>query len=440
MSSRDQNASFEPPGWRSLRPWALTALLLHVLPFAVRPALIGGDEPHYALAAHSIAIDHDVDLRNDYDEVERGSNAAGRKRAGQALDRHLRPVDGRLVFSHPLGLPLLAAPLVALGQLVEPGAAPDLWLGGLGLLVTFAALVAGWRALSRRLGDARRAALVVAGLYFSTPLWFYSRTFFTEPYTWAFAVLAVACLESRRAGPAALFLGLSLAMKETALLLVAPILVAVLVERGARQAARVAVGPLAVGLGYAIKNLLLFGRPLVPFQPYVLGSPLAGGLGLLVDPARGLLWFAPLAVVASAGWVLAARWRAGLRPSALFASAAVALGYFAVTAAWVDWRGGACYGPRLLVPALPACAAPLLVLVDRRPISRVVRAVLGLAFVGGFTVQWCAALSPVHAFWISSVRELLGASLPTTLAGAGLGVALLVWTAARFPRGTAPAA
>jgi len=49
---------------KSLPPVGLivAALLLHLLPFVSRPALIGGDEAHYALAAHSVGTDHDLDL------------------------------------------------------------------------------------------------------------------------------------------------------------------------------------------------------------------------------------------------------------------------------------------------------------------------------------------------------------------------------------------
>lgn len=75
------------------------ALLLHVLPFAVRPALIGGDEPHYALTAHSIATDLDLALDDDYDAVESGSSAAGGKFAGKKLDRHILEREGTRSFS-----------------------------------------------------------------------------------------------------------------------------------------------------------------------------------------------------------------------------------------------------------------------------------------------------------------------------------------------------
>lgn len=410
-------------------PWLIGLFALHILPFATRPALIGGDEPHYALMAHSIARDGDFELRDDYAEVAAGSAAAGRKQAGRALDPHLRGAGQKEIFAHPLGLPLIAAPLVALLGLVAPGAPPDLLLGVLGLGVTFLGLVAGWRLLATYLGSPRDAAFVAFGGYFSSPLWFYSRTFFTEPYTWAWAVLAVAAAVGGRTALASCFLALTLAMKETALLLVAPILLAVLWLRGARAAAVLAVGPAIFGLLFGVKNLLLTGSPFTTFYPFLLGAPLEGALGLLAAPDRGLLWFAPLLSAGLAGSLVAAKGRADRRLAA--SAALVFAGYFALTAAWVDWRGGSSYGPRLLVPALPALALLLAHLWTAA--GTPLRRALGGLFVLGFTVHWCAALDPVPAFWSGSAPALLGEGLAATASGLGVGGGLLWLLLARFP-------
>ncbi len=169
-----------------------------------------------------------------------------------------------------------------------------------------------------------------------------------------------------------------------------------------------------------------------------LGSPLAGAAGLLADPARGLLWFAPLALAGGVGWWVASRRPAG-RPARL-ATAAIVVAYFALSASWVDWRGGTGFGPRLLVPALPAFAVPLAVWLDSRRAAAVGRWLLGAAFVAGFTVEWCAALSPVHAFWDATVVGLLRGSPVAALVGAGFGAALLWLVAHRFPSAPGPAA
>jgi hypothetical protein len=384
---------------------------------------VGGDEVHYALMAHSLAVDRDLDLRNDYAEVARGSSAAGRKRAGRALDPHLRTVGGREIFAHPVGVPLLVAPLVFIQQILLPGSAPDLLLLGTTLLLTFLALLVGWRALGAYLCDRRRAAAWVFGCYFASPLWFYGRTFFTEPYTWSFAVLAVAALAARRLAVASALLGLVVLSKDTAVLLAAAVALGGLWRLGPRRAAVLLVGPLAAAAALLAKNLAAGVPALTVSQAFQVGDPLAGACGLLADGRHGLLLFAPLLLLGSLGGAMAI-WSDGDRAARRIALLAcgVFAAYFLVAASWVDWRGGSCYGPRLLVPVLPA----LVVVASHCPLdSPRVRRVLGFAFVAGFTVAFCAALDPWRAFWGASAGELVGARPLVAGAGALLALAAL---------------
>ena len=284
-------------------PWLILLLALHILPFATRPALIGGDEPHYALMAYSLGVERDAHIANNYGEVEGGSNAAGRKRAGTTLVRHTRTIGNAEVFAHPLGLPLLAAPLVAMQSAMLPGSAPDILLGLLTLGTTFVALIISWQLLSQVMESPKDAALLLFCTYFGSPLWFYSRTFFTEPYTWAFAVFAIACIVRGRLVAAAGFLALTLAMKETSLLIVAPILLVSAQRLGMRNAAVLATGPLVFAALFALKNYLLVGTPFSTFHPYIVGNPITGAIGLLLDSMHGLILFAPLLFLGIFGWL-----------------------------------------------------------------------------------------------------------------------------------------
>lgn len=325
----------------------------------------------------------------------------------------------------------MAAPFLALQQIVKPGAAPDLVLGTLGLALTFCALISGWRLLADYSGSSRQAALIAFGGYFSSPLWYYSRTFFTEPYTWSWAVLALASLARRRIARASLFLALMLAMKETALLILIPVLLAVGWRLGAAQATRLATGPAILGGLFVLKNIWMFGDGLVTYQPFVFGSPIEGGLGLLFDSRHGLVWFAPFLTVGAVSGGLHC-WRRKEADRWLVACALAVFGaYFAVSALWIDWRGGDCYGPRLLVPALPALAWLLAARLARSDLGSL-RLVLAAAFIGGFTVQWCVALDPVPALGSPSVFHLVGHSIPVSLSGVLVGAALL-YLLARFP-------
>jgi hypothetical protein len=416
------------PAW-----WWVLAALLHILPFAARPVLIGGDEPHYALAAHSLASDFDLDLADDYRAVEQGSKAAGVRRTGQTLDRHVRQVGDRTLFSHPIGLPLLAAPILFLAGAVLPGAAPDIPLVLLTLTVTGAAVLSAWRWLSEFLADPRRAAIGIAAVYGSTPLWYYNRTFFTEPYVASFVVLAAVALARRRAWSCGLWLGTALAMKETAALAAGPLLVAAVAWLGWRVALRAAAGPLLFGALFLAKNWALAGTPWVTFQPFHSGPWARGAWGLLSDPRHGLVWFAPLLLLAVPTLRPLRPLRTLRRASGDERGARIArrtawasfVAYLTLTAAWSDWGGGTSYGTRLLLPALPALA--VIVVLGWPAFGAGLRRCAAALFVAGFTIEWCAVTDPVPAMWSISASELLSRRPAMTLAGLAIAAAGVAW-------------
>ena len=117
----------------------------------------------------------------------------------------------------------------------------------------------------------------MAGLaaWFTSPLWYYGRTFFTEPYTVALAVLALAAATARRWWVASLLLGVVVVTKESAVLLVAAILAGAAARAGARQAAVLAVGPAVAGAAWVASNVARGLPPLLTSQPFTAGAPLA---------------------------------------------------------------------------------------------------------------------------------------------------------------------
>ena len=168
LARQGQESALPTPDWtrmtmqvrplrRSLpRGGVALALLLVAAAFLVRPTLIGGDEPHLAAMASSLAMDRDFDLANQYRDIEKaGSFAAGKRFAGQALERHLIDKPTGLQFSHPLGLPLLAAPFVWLAQGIGGLPWPDPVLGSLTVLACFLGCLCGADLLGRFLGDPR---------------------------------------------------------------------------------------------------------------------------------------------------------------------------------------------------------------------------------------------------------------------------------------------
>jgi hypothetical protein len=370
--------------------WLIGAL--HILPFATRPALLGGDEPHYALMTHSLAVDHDVDLSDDYAEVAEGSMAAGRKFSGTALEHHEVSVGNRRVFSHPLGLPLLAALPLTIATFLG-ARSPDLILGLFTLFITFLALRSGVKLMERDWG----AAGVFAALffYFSTPLWFYSRTFFTEPYLAAAVVFFVTSVRSNRYVAAGIFAAAMLWLKESSVVMMLPMLIWALRGRTASEGMRT-IGPIAfASIAFIAKNVVLYGEPFVTFQPFATGDLLANVATLTVSSSKSILFFAPLFVVGA----VAALMRRGV---ALWLAVAV-VAHLLLVLFWTDPGGGWCYGPRLIVPALPL-AVPLLAEAWRD--SRWRRVSIAVAFFG-WLVQFMAATHPHRAFGNVPVHKLL---------------------------------
>ena len=400
--------------------WALVVLLLlQVLPFAGRPALIGGDEPHYCLVAMSLALDGDLRLQEDYLLVEReGSVRAGKKRAGKSLDRHLTEGSGVSHFSHPLGMPLLLAPLLWVQQRIFPGSAPDLLIGLVGLSVTFAGLCAGRDLLLRIVEDQRQADYLAFVFYFTTPLWFTSRTFFTEPYIWALTVVALWWMSRECWLTASFFLGLLFLIKEPTALIIAPLVLTVLLTRGVVRGLKIAVFPaVAVGL-FVAKNIALYGEPFVTFQTFRVGDLAHGAWGVLVDPAHGLVVFAPVVFVLTV-------WRPVLQRSVSRTAWVVAVAWFLMTAAWIDWTGGSCFGPRLMVPMLPASAILIVEAWLRWRDRESFRKIFAVLAWVGFVIQWSAVVDPFGAFWSIRIDDLLTEDPLMTLVGAVIGWLLL---------------
>jgi hypothetical protein len=99
-----------------LAPFAL-AFAVYLAAFLVMRPASTGDEPHYLLAAESIAYDGDVDLTNDYASRDRVLRVVNFFPLGHNLQAFDYTGDGKLRPVHGVGLSVLLAPAVALGGL-----------------------------------------------------------------------------------------------------------------------------------------------------------------------------------------------------------------------------------------------------------------------------------------------------------------------------------
>jgi hypothetical protein len=138
----------------------------------------------------------------------------------------------------------------------------------------------------------------------------------------------------------------------------------------------------------ALYNARFFGAPF-RFGPGLDGrffAALPESLaGLLVSPARGLLVFTPIALIAL--WGLRVQARSMTLARILLAAV---ITHFAFMATWNEWHGGESFGPRLLTDLLPAL---FFFLPEALSFWPKVGAALGLAsiavqFLGGWTYDY----------------------------------------------------
>lgn len=207
-----------------------------------------------------------------------------------------------------------------------------------------------------------------------------------------------------------------------------------------------AVGPTLLLLGY---NQLAFGSPWdmgyfhevarifrdvhSAANPLGLGRPDAQrALNLLWGGYRGLLFYAPILVLALPGWIVL-----GMRKlwGMAAVSASVVVAVFLVNLSYPEWTGGWSTGPRLLVPLLPFALLPVAALLARG--GRAARiAAIGLTIAGAALMLLFLGVGGriPHQFPGGELRDPLlqvvwplwrGAPLPSWWVGGRFGKTLL---------------
>ncbi|MFQ5612686.1 MAG: hypothetical protein ACE5H9_11200 [Anaerolineae bacterium] len=367
VALRRPGALARAPGWAGLTGALVLAVYLALIPYVARAWRATGDEPHYLLAAHSLARDGDFDLADNYDRRDYLDFYISRD-----LDRQIRlNRAGQQILNHQLGLPVLIAPAYALagrtGVLVFQAL-----LGGLLAGVTFKlAAVAS--------GDERAAWPAALFVALSPPLLMYPYLVYPELIAALLATSVLYLLISRDrpgAGAALVVYGSLLALpwlnRRFGPL---AILLALLAawswrRRGSWRGLATGAGASSLLLTLAsLAALAWFTAQLqepariditAPDNSALLWHRLGRGIGWLLDQQRGLFVFAPIYIAALWGLPpllqrsLARRSREWLVLLPFLLSlgvTALAGGY------WVAWE----LGPRFLVVGLPPLGAVLAV-------------------------------------------------------------------------------
>jgi hypothetical protein len=377
------------------KPTAPQARRLALIVFVVLWGLIThgtsagtGDEPHYQMITYSLAFDHDLDLTNDYSD-SRNRSLFGRYESGTQVQPGK---DGRLRPVHDIGMPVLFVPYYAVAylitaQLIEH--VPARWLARARLnftvvlrhLLSFAMIgltaaiaVSLLRIFSMLTTNSGRAFTWTLLLVLSPPILSHSFLFFTEILS-AFIALGVFVWLRRPdhsrvgaliAGAAVGYLFLVHA-RNAGLIAGLMILVLLQARRWSDRGLIVAFVGGAAAL-FAVRTAVTYhfwGTWLTTpherfgtvdgLQPFVTES-VTRIIGWLFDQEHGLLPYAPIYLLAPAGWV--ALWK---RDRVLCADISIlVLAYVGVMTMPIlnahGWRGGWTPAARFLVPVAPFLA------------------------------------------------------------------------------------
>jgi hypothetical protein len=355
--------------WRnpSRAPWIAGALLFACSigsAAVLRPALPGGDEPHYLVIAQSLLYDGDLKIENNH---RRGDFL-------QYVDRDLPPHylkrgrDGEIYSIHAPGVATLLLPAFAVAG--YPGAVALLAaLSGLAVAVL-------WRAAYLVTTSAGAAWIGVIVVATSATFFLHTFTIFPDPVGAVLMAFVVWFLARVTIVPATvsridlLYVGAALAALpwlHTRFALLAAAAGVVIAARLARPSSR-AVARLAAFLAVPMLSAIawlaffyaIYGTP-DPSAPYgdsrqtdLMWIP-SGLAGLLFDQQFGLLANAPALVLLPIGGALAAPASRRL----LIEYALVAIPYVAAVAAFAMWWGGWSAPARFLVALMPLAVLPM---------------------------------------------------------------------------------
>ena len=326
---------------------------------------MGGDEPQYLFNAHTLAVDHDLDLVDDILLRESRYFLPPYRMIGG----HGRWSSTRAIISkHRPGLPLLLSPFYAWGMLLGVGVRK--------LCVVAVWLLGAWMALEvfrlgrEQTGSQAAGLLGAAAAAMTLPGLHYANLLFSEMGAAAFAVAGFAMIRRLRPGQVgrALLAGVVvgyLAWFQERFILLSVLLGLYFLYRGLWRDWRSLAAfllPCVISAGIMMYYFQMqYGIPLPTVKVHARGSYLnprglwEGLSGIFVDAAEGLwpygaLWIASLAGL---GWLVRRR------PSDGVWTAVMALATYLTAGLYTDWFGGINPPSRYLVAAVPFLALGL---------------------------------------------------------------------------------
>lgn len=364
---------------KGLKKYPITAIYLVVLlifPFFKYPYIFSGDEPHYLLAIQSLIQDHDLNLDNNYLNVNQGKKDAGMlvslrkylpdhhtvfvKPGASAIQWNQTKTPNILIKSGYYERPIHPAIFICIYTLLSVLFFPFVSLEVSVLLVThllqFATL---WLfyLFSKQFLKNNLACIATIIFAFGTSFWFFSNTIYPEILL-SFLTLASVYLFMNRKWMFLCGLCITVAgmMKLPYLSIV---LVFGLVNIITKQYRQLRDLILSVSIGllcYLMFNRLVYfdplflpitGNPFHPVQPSYNFTPWTGFIGLLIGSQTGIFLFSPFLFFSFIQIILFLQKRIfnllSLIPLIIFCSFSF----------WGYWNGGYSFSYRLILPAIP---------------------------------------------------------------------------------------
>ena len=333
----------------------LVAMPLYVLALGTPWQHTSGDNAATRLLGPLIVREHTIDLSRLPEYQTEPLHYSGRRVGDRVLPTY--PVGTALLFY----VPYAALALEAAGDEWLPRYV-NRWEKHLSALLAAAAVALFFLGLRHVCGEpAALGAAAVCGfattVFSSTSQALWSTTGEVFLLCLALWILAPEEASPFRCLGAGLVVGAAFLCRPTAAV-AAAVLGLVVFLRRRRDLAWYAAGALASMIAVAVALYRLYGHPLGAYglmhQSTWAHNPVAGLLGTLLSPSRGILLFYPYLLACSAPWrTLQAA--PALRRWLIGALAGVAC-YFALVSVFDHWTGGMSIGPRLMTEAAPFLA------------------------------------------------------------------------------------
>jgi hypothetical protein len=375
--------------WSANRAFLIAAIGYAVMiPLQLRTP-IDGDEPYYLMMTESLVRDHDLDLTNQYRDIAH-SDTGRPDLTPQPGDP--RGAHGEQYSRHEPFLPILMMPGYALGGL--PGA--------LAVIALFGALLA--RSTVRFLEDEGIDDATTRALFpliaFGPPIVFYATRIWPEvPAAFCFLEALRGVRQRRPARWITAIFALVLLKIRFGLIAI------VLLARALRTQRQVVIAGAVVAVPLLIAWLIT-GNPMNThsWQELMPGGPMSyfrGLFGLVLDGADGLLFQAPLYVLAV---IALARWRA--MPEGFHLGISTSLLYILYLVPRSEWHGGWSPPLRYIVVLMPVLALGAAALWEKAGAGT-------RALIAGWTLMLIVhgAVFPWRLFHLATGENFIGETL-----------------------------